>query len=363
MESAVAYIGAKPRPSTWAGPIIDCDVHACVPSINAVLKYQPPLWVETTRERAWKGPSTASIYPPNAETSVRSEWRPESGVAASDVSMLQKHILDVTRSEYAILNCYYAVESLRHPDWAAVLASSVNDWLIENWLEKDSRLRASIVIPGRDPLAAAREIDRVGSHPGFVQVLLPVRSERPYGHRYFWPMFEAMVRHDLVAGIHWGGQTDGAPSPTGWASWHAEEMAAETQVFASQMTSLILEGVFQKFPQLRVSMLEGGFTWLPTWGWNLNKKWKGLRREVPWVNRLPTEIIREHIRFSAVPIDMGPPAHMRKIIEWLESDDMLMFATDYPHLHDDDMDDLLAVMPESMRANVMSETARRWYRL
>jgi predicted TIM-barrel fold metal-dependent hydrolase len=40
-----------------------------------------------------------------------------------------------------------------------------------------------------------------------------------------------------------------------------------------------------------------------------------------------------------------------------------MFATDYPHLHDDDMDDLLAVMPESMRANVMSETARRWYRL
>ena len=110
-------------------------------------------------------------------------------------------------------------------------------------------------------------------------------------------------------------------------------------------------------------MLEGGFAWLPTWAWNLNKKWKGLRREIPWVDRLPTEIIRDHFRFSTAPTDMGPPEHMRSIIEWLNTDDILMFASDYPHLHSDDLSQLLSVMPESMRTKVMSETARRWYRL
>lgn len=359
----VSVLERKAPSTNWSGTVIDCDVHANVPSLAALFKYQDPVWVEAARERGWKGPVVSVAYPPAAETSVRDEWRPKTGVAASDVSMLQQHVLDIWNVEAAIVNCYYGVDTLRHPDWALALASSVNDWLIENWLDKDPRLRASIVIPGRDPVGAAREIDRVGAHPGFVQVLLPVRANGLYGQRAFWPMYEAMVRHDLVAGIHWGGQPEGAPSPTGWASWFAEEMAAETQVFAAQLTSLILEGTFQKFPTLRVAMLEGGFTWVPTWSWNLNKKWKGLRREIPWVNRLPTEIIRDHFRFSTAPMDMGPPAHMGRIIEWLGTEDILMFASDYPHLHTDDLDAFLAILPETMRVNVMSETARRWYRL
>jgi predicted TIM-barrel fold metal-dependent hydrolase len=51
------------------------------------------------------------------------------------------------------------------------------------------------------------------------------------------------------------------------------------------------------------------------------------------------------------------------VLHWLGSDDILMFATDYPHLHTDDLSALLAMMSPAMKANVMSETARRWYRL
>ncbi|WP_269476345.1 hypothetical protein [Phytohabitans suffuscus] len=40
-----------------------------------------------------------------------------------------------------------------------------------------------------------------------------------------------------------------------------------------------------------------------------------------------------------------------------------MFATDYPHAHADDLTQLLAAMPETMRAKTMSENARHWYRL
>src|SRR5699024_8471253 len=150
----------------------------------------------------------------------------------------------------------------------------------------------SLVIPGRDPQAAAEEIDRVGSHPQFRQVMLPVRSERLYGQRIFYPIYEAAQRNDLVIGLHWGGTSEDAPSPTGYAGYYAEEYAVETQLYLSQLTSMIFEGVFQKFPSLRVAVMEGGFSWVPTWGWSMNKKWKGLRRDFPWLDEYPLDVLR-----------------------------------------------------------------------
>jgi predicted TIM-barrel fold metal-dependent hydrolase len=121
--------------------------------------------------------------------------------------------------------------------------------------------------------------------------------------------------------------------------------------------------VFQAVPELRVSVLEIGFAWIPAWLWRMDKEWKGMRREIPWVDQPPFEILRQHMRFSVAPMDLGPVAEVARIIRWLGTEDLLMFATDYPHFHDDDLGELLAATPDSMRPKLMSETAREWYRL
>lgn len=95
----------------------------------------------------------------------------------------------------------------------------------------------------------------------------------------------------------------------------------------------------------------------------MNKEWKGLRREVPWLDRPPLDIIRDHVRFSIAPTDAGPPELMAKALGWFGSDDMLMFATDYPHRHDDDIVTLLGMLAPDAARKMMSETARSWYRL
>ena len=306
----------------------------------------------------------AVTYPPNAPTTARAEWRPGDGrPAASDVELLRRHILDPLGVDYAILRCYFAVDSIRHPDFAAALASAVNEWLLAEWLDKEPRLRAALVVPPRHPDAIAREIDRLGGHPGFVEVFLPVRSDRPYGNRIWHPVYEAAARHDLVIGLHWGGTTDGPPTPTGWPSWYVEEYAAEQQVYMAQLTSLVAEGVFQAFPMLRVAVGEIGFAWLPSLMWRLQKEWKGLRRDIPWVDRPPPDIIREHMRFTVAPLDAGPADAMGEVVEWLGSEDVLMFATDYPHAHEEGVVELLGVIPESMRPKLMAETARTLYGL
>lgn len=367
MSSAEAAPGLGPPPGRgdWQGAIIDADVHAVVPSIEALYPYLDPVWHQYIEERRWPGPSPDLFYPPNLPASARAEWRPDDGtVPASRLELLQEHVLDRADVELAILNCVYPIDG-GHPDLSAALASAVNDWLAAEWLDRDPRLRASLVLPGRgDPAAMVAEIDRVGWHPGFVQALLPARSGQMYGNRVFWPVLEAIVRNDLVAGIHWGGSNDGLPpTPSGWPSYFIEEYVAEIQVFESQLMNLIAEGTFQKFPTLRVSMLEIGFTWVPMWMWDIDRNWKGMRREVPWLTRPPFEDVRERVRFSTSPLDADSAAELRPIVEWLGSDRMLLYASDYPHAHDDDLSVLLEAMPAEARPRVMAENAREWYRL
>lgn len=357
------YLGETNRQEIWAGTVIDCDVHATVTGLSQLFPYMEQVWIDWAQERQYGGPThAATIYPPNAPTSCRDEWRPQGKPAASELSMLQEHVLDPWQVDYAVLNCYYGIDALRHPDWAAQIASAVNDWLIDQWFT-DSRLVGSIVLPARDPAAMIREIERVGDHPSFRQVLFPVRNDRLWGDRIYHPVYEAMAKKDLVMGLHWGGSTQGPPSTTGYASWFVEEYAAEWGNFAAQVTDLVSEGVFRQIPDLRVAVLEGGFTWLPVWGWRFDKEWKGLHREVPWLDRRPFEVIKEHFRFSIAPADAGPAQHMPNVIEWLGAEDILMFATDYPHRHDTDVTALLDAMPETMRPLVMSESARAWYKL
>lgn len=349
----------------WDGPIVDADVHAVVPGMAALEHHLASHWREFISERAVADPfGLAVAYPPGAPTTARADWRPADGrPAASSVERLAQDVLDPLRVQHAILTCNYAVDSVRHPDFSAALAAAVNDWVAAEWLDRDPRLRALIVVPARHPELMIAEIRRVAADPRFVGVLMPVRSDRPYGNRIWHPVLAEIAEHDLVMGLHWGGSTDGPPTPTGWPSWFVEEYAAEQQVYMAQITSLIAEGAFQAAPGLRVAVGEVGFAWLPSLVWRLQKEWKGLRRDIPWVIAPPRELVLDRFRFTIAPLDMGPAEEMAEIVRWLGSEDLLMFATDYPHGHEVPVAEFLGLLPEGMAARVMAGTAADLYRL
>jgi predicted TIM-barrel fold metal-dependent hydrolase len=358
--------GKQTRAELWSGPVIDADVHANVPSLEALLAHMEPQWAEFCRERRFSTPQAlANVYPPNAPSTARPEWRPADGKEpASELSMLQRDVLDRWDVDFAILNCYWAVDWVRHPDFAPALARAINNWLLAEWLERDPRLRASLILPARHPAEMIKEIERLGDHPGFVQAFFPVRSDLLYGNRQWHPVYESLQRHGLVLGLHWGGVSEtAAPSPTGWASWFVEEYAQEQQLYMAQVMSLIAEGVFAAFPDLRVSVQEIGFAWLPPIWWRMEAKRKGLRRDIPWVNQAIPEVFRDHFKFTVAPLDAGPPEHFANTLAWLGSDDMLMFATDYPHAHHDDIEAFLGLLSEPARAKLMAGNARELYQL
>ena len=85
--------------------------------------------------------------------------------------------------------------------------------------------------------------------------------------------------------------------------------------------SLICEGVFVKFPKLKVVLIESGVTWLPAFLWRLSKFWRGVRNEVPWIDRSPHEIVRDHVRRTIQPLDAPAVGEMSPALDHLDSDE------------------------------------------
>ncbi len=357
--------GKEDRSGAIKGGVIDCDVHNAVPSIESLLPYLADQWRDYLIEHGVRSLDT-NYYPRGVPLSARPGSEPPSGGGpGSDLELLRRQILDPWDVRHAILNCVYGIQPIRNEDWAAAMARAVNDWQVAEWLEKDERLRASIVVSTQNPQLAAEEIDRLGGHPSFVQVLVLVRSELTLGRRHFWPIYEAAERHGLAVGIHAGGFTGNPTTPVGWPSYYIEDYVNLAQAFQSQVLSLVSEGVFAKFPRLRVVLIEGGFTWMPSLMWRFDKNWKGLRNEVPWVDRLPSEIIREHIRLTVQPFDEPPDSeYLLEIIDQIGSEEMLLFSSDYPHWHFDTREEALPVeLPPDLERKILAGNAQAVYHL
>ena len=332
---------------------IDCDLHPAPPSVSALMPYLEPHWADAAAHRGLHELETIA-WPPNAPLSCRPDWRDGDARPGSDPARLISDAVDGFGTRYAILNCLYGAPMLYSEDMAAGFARALNDWLKAEWLDRDPRLRASITVPPHAPGLAAEEIERAAEDRRFVQVLLPVMGETPPGRRINWPVYAAAERAGLPVAFHAGSAYRHPPTPVGWPSYLAEDYAAQATAFQAALTSLITEGVFQKFPDLTVVFAESGVAWLPAHLWRLAKYWRGLRMEVPWVDRSPEEIVRERVRFTIQPFDAPEePDAVARLLEHLGSDDMLLFATDYPHWQFDGM----GALPEGLPADLVRRIA------
>ena len=137
-----------------------------------------------------------------------------------------------------------------------------------------------------------------------------------------------------------------------------EYYIAEAQAFQAQVLSFVLEGVFRQFPALKVVLMESGVSWLPACMWRANKTWKGVRVEVPWVDRPPADIIRDHFRLTIQPFDAPPDKHgVEQLCEQIGSDRMLLFSSDYPHWHYEGADAMPPCIPKSIADRMRSAHA------
>ncbi|MGH7154947.1 MAG: amidohydrolase family protein, partial [Acetobacteraceae bacterium] len=220
---------------------IDCDIHPAVPSLKALLPYLADHWRDSALQRGLHELESIA-YPTNAPLTSRPDWRPAEGKPGSDLDLLRRDALDAFGSCIAICNCLYGAQLLFSEDMGAGFARAVNDWMAREWLDREPRLRASIVIPTQNAELAVDEIERLSADRRFVQVLMLVMGDAPLGKRQYWPIYAAAQRHRLPIGIHAGSTYRHPVTPVGWPSYFTEDYVNQAPGFQSQLTSLIAEG-------------------------------------------------------------------------------------------------------------------------
>ena len=313
---------------------VDCDLHPAPPSATDLLPYLDEYWRDQLVDRhIARFAFNLTSYPPNSPLSARPDWRQASGAPGGDLDMIRRQALDPFGSRFAICNVLHGAAALFNEDMAMALCSAINDWVAKELLDREPRLRASILVPAHNPERAVAEIDRLAADRRFVQVLFFAMGDTLLGRRPCWPIYAAAVQHGLAIGIHAGSTYRHAPMAAGWPAHRVEDYVAQSAAFESQLLSFLAEGVFQQFPRLRVVLLESGFTWLPNLLWRTNKSWRGMRAEVPWIDRPPAELIHEHVRVTLQPVDAPAGDALARTLEHIGSDRMLLFSTDYPHWH------------------------------
>jgi len=349
--------------------VVDCDIHPMPVTPAEMAEFLPARWAKHVASYGARvaQPFLGMVPYPRMTAGNGSRldaFPPGGGLPGSNLPFMQQQLLDPLGIEYGILQPLSIGSHTFDQGLGAALCAASNDWQLEKWVTPEPRLKASLCVPQDEPDAAVAEIERHAGNPAFVHIAMPPRATEPLGRRRYWPIYQAAVEHDLPVALHSAAYGPGANSGSGWMSYYIEEHYAFAHSLQSVVTSVVMEGVFDRFPGLKVICVEGGFAWVPALAWRLDKSWHRMRDELPHVKRPPSEYMREHFWYTTQPMEEPEhPQHLLDVIEWIGAD-RLLFSTDYPHWDFDDPRQAFKVrLSDEVDQAIFRDNAKALYRL
>ena len=355
-----ALAKAQTRPA-----LIDCDLHNELHGdVQALLPYVSQRWRDHVETFGARGPA-GSYYPRFMDH--RQDARPPSGKrAGSDVTYTRSHYLDPYNVAYGILIPLNPAPRQLNHELGAALATACNDWQVAEWLDQEPRLRATSAIAAEAPDLAVQEIHRRATDKRFVQVQFSGRPQEPMGRRKYWPIYEACEEHGLKVMSHAFGSYGNPITGAGWGSYYLEDHVGPAQAMQANIISLVAEGVFDRFPNLKVVSVENGLGWFASLMWRLDASWRLLKAELPHLQKKPSDYVRDHLYATTQPMEEPPkPAQFFELLDQLGSFvDHVLFASDYPHWDADQPDDAFPVrLSDELTRKIYFENASKLYGL
>ena len=250
-------------------------------------------------------------------------------------------------------------------EWAIALARAYNRWIYEKFMRASPRLKAVAIVPIQDIPAAVAELRRAVTEFGMGGAVLPsvTISDKHYGHADYDPLYAEAEKLGCGLAVHGTvSQRLGIDASTNFFKTQALEHPLGQLI---QFTDMIAEGVFERFPKLRVAFLEAGAGWVPYMMDRLDEGYE--RRGQRWCRALkkkPSEYVRSGNLFFTCEVEERTLPCVLSIV----GEDALFFASDYPHERrrgefESDIDRLLARedITDRQKEKILYRNAERFY--
>jgi predicted TIM-barrel fold metal-dependent hydrolase len=333
--------------------IVDAEFHGGAPALADLLPFMDSSWAERMTRTRFSLPS-AGMHPGGGVSRAGAN-------AASPESMSAE--LD-SAVQYAILLPHQIMPAAGWCDtkMCSIYASAINRYMLEKWIPQNDRFRLALALSPHEPAEAAAEIHAHARNPAVAAVSFSPLAIN-LGQTHYQQIFAAAAEHGLPVIIHpSGGEglVQGTPQIGGVGPRvRNERWVLLPQVAAANIASLIYDGIFVQWPELKVVIAGFGFDWVLPLIWRVDMEWRNLRMDVPWITESPMCYLEKNIRLVVNDL-AGSPDMARHVASTLP-EQALLYGSNRP-FDTSERSEILTAFPVKLRDRIASVNSRETFR-
>jgi uncharacterized protein len=204
-------------------------------------------------------------------------------------------------------------------------------WMADYCGAFPNRLGGVILAGARDIEGSLAELRRCGRERWAWGMMVYAPAGMPLDHPDIEPLYAEAAELDLAVVLHTF--TVMPPYAPGgedtWDNLWLQRSAAHPWCGMRNIAALIGSGAMDRYPSLRVGTLEAGHGWLPFWIARLDEHAETIKAALPALKQRPSDYVTGGRYFQSIEIPEG--AALTNAVSNLLGDDVLMYASDYPH--------------------------------
>jgi predicted TIM-barrel fold metal-dependent hydrolase len=219
-------------------------------------------------------------------------------------------------------------------------------------------------LPFNDPEASLRAIEEFGGRPGVVGFLVTSTRYRPVHHNAYMPVYRALEERSIPLGFHsvYHSQERIFEGMNRFLSVHALSFVLYNLV---HLTNLVINGIPERFPNLKVLWIESGLAWVPFLMQRLDNEYMMRTSEAPLLKMKPSEYMRKNFYYTTQPMEDGDHEALQLTMKMINAETNLLFASDFPHW-DFNLPSSVYDLPflsERAKRRILGENARDLFKL
>lgn len=238
-----------------------------------------------------------------------------------------------------------------------------NRWFTEDIITQDKRIVGMLYLPFNNPQECVKVVEKYAANPGVVGFMVSSTRYKPVYHDDYMPLYAAIQASGkplgFHAGFHWGDQS--MQQCNRFLGMHSISFVYFNLL---HLTNWIVNGLPERFPNLKVLWIESGIAWLAFIMQRLDSEYMMRPSEAPLLKKRPSEYIRE-MYFSTQPLEHSNQELMQATMKAMKAETQLLFASDWPHW-DFDLPSSITNLPfldEQAKRNILGLNAAKLFNL